>query len=92
MEAHAFSLTPSLINVHGTSHWSGLRALAYATPSVMDPHRVSSQISCCCPVPRRFCSCGSSELGLSYTPTVQMLGIDVGVSQLKALDLGLGGS
>ena len=50
--------TSSLI---ATSHWSGSRPLASATPSILDPHQDSSQISCCCPVSWRPCSFGSVE-------------------------------
>ena len=31
------------------SHWSGSRALASVTPSILDPHLDSSGLSCCCP-------------------------------------------
>ena len=38
------------------SHWSGLRSLASATLPILDPHRDSSQTSCCCPGSWRPCS------------------------------------
>jgi hypothetical protein len=69
------------------SHWSGSRTLASVPQSRLDPHRDSSQIACCCPVSWRSCSFGSAELGPSHT-----LAAHRWVGQLKALDLGLGGT
>jgi hypothetical protein len=52
---------------------------------------ISSRISCCCPVSWRSCSFGSAGPGpLSGQQFID--GVDGGVGQLKALDLGLGGS
>ena len=44
------------------SHWSGLRPLASAILSILDPHWVSSQILCCCSVSWRSCSLSSPGL------------------------------
>ena len=50
------------------SHWSGLRPLASATLSILDPHQNSSWISCCCPVSWRSCSFGSTGPSPSCAP------------------------
>ena len=69
------------------SHWSGLRPLASATLSILDPHWDSSQISCCCQ-----CHGDPVVLDLQNQPlhVLQhfMDGVDIGVGQFKALDLG----
>ena len=67
------------------SHWSVSRPLASATPSVLDPHWDSCQISCWCTVLRDL-----KALGLQGQPFMLQQFIDradVGVGQLKALDL-----
>lgn len=63
-----------------TCLWSGSRPMASATLSILDPSKNSSQMSCCYPVLWRSCR------------TSPFYGVDVGVGQVKALDLGLGGS
>lgn len=50
------------------SHWSGSRPPASVTLSILDPHRDSSRISCCCPVSRRSYSFRSAGLTLSQAP------------------------
>ena len=74
------------------SHWSGSRPLASITLLlILVTHWGSSQISCCCPVSWRSCSVGSGGRTLSHAQN--FIGeVDVGVGQIKALNLGLGGS
>ena len=64
------------------SHWSGMRPLASATPSVLDPHWVFSQISWLCPVSWRSCSLYLQNWPLHRLQ--QFIGrVDVGVGQSK---------
>lgn len=78
--------------------------LASATLSILESYWDSSQISCWCPVSWRACSFGSSMSVPSHTQAVLRcwggcwvdgggvdVGEDVGVDQLKALDMGLAG-
>jgi hypothetical protein len=69
---------------------SGTRPLATATLSILDPHRDSSQIDCCCPLSWRSYSLGSVGLAPSYIPTVHGW-CRCWVGQFKALDLSLRG-
>lgn len=71
------------------SHWSGSRALASTTPSTLDPHWDSAQISC--GYPKSWRSCSSAGPAFSHAAAVLRCGW-CGLSQLKALALGLGGS
>lgn len=73
------------------SHWCGLRPLASVILSEWGPRLDSSQISYCFPVSRSSCHFGSTGLAPSYAAEVHGW-VDVGVDQLKALDLDLGGS
>jgi len=68
--------------------WSSSRLLASATPSVLDPHWDSSQLACCCPVSWKPCCSGSHNHMLQQLKDEA----DLGMGQLKALDLSLGGS
>ena len=52
------------------SHWSSMRPLASATPSILEPHWDSSSLSCWCPVSWRSCSFGSVGPAPSHTPAV----------------------
>lgn len=59
---------------------------------ILDPQQNSSRISCCCPESRRSCGYISAGLVPSYAPAIHRWdrcwgGTDVGVGQLKALDL-----
>jgi hypothetical protein len=56
------------------SHWSGLRPLDSATPSILDSHWNSSWISCRCPVLWRFCSVGSMGPAFAHAPVVHRWG------------------
>jgi hypothetical protein len=56
------------------SHWSGLRPLASATPSVLDPNQDYSQISCCWPLSWRSYKFGSVGLTPSCALTVHRQG------------------
>jgi hypothetical protein len=54
------------------SHWSGLRPLSSATPSIVNPHWDSSRTSCRCPVSWR---CWGFEFAaLTLSPAVHGLG------------------
>ena len=66
------------------SYWSGSRSLASVTPSILDPHWDSSQLSCCCPLSWRSCSFGTVGLALSWVPTLADE-IDLGVGYDRAL-------
>ena len=90
MSQYTLDHTFFLANVHCNGHWSGLRPLASATLSILDPHQDSSWISCCCPVSWRSCSFRYVGLGLFMHPVVLGWG-RCWVGQLIALDLGLGG-
>ena len=60
-----YTLLPKRLSLEmlmAVSHWSGLRPLACATPSI--PHQDSPQS--CCPMSWRFYSFGSSGLVLSH--------------------------
>ena len=61
--------------------WSGMRPLASATLSVLEPRWNSSHVPYCCPVSWRFYSFGTAH-------TLQWFidGVHVGVNQLKILD------
>lgn len=80
-ESHSVSLwhTSSLVNAH-CNLWSGSRSLA----SVL-------LLSCCCPVSWRSCSFRSAKPAFRVQQQFTN-DVDVGVSQLRALDPGLGGS
>jgi hypothetical protein len=52
------------------SHWSGSRPLASLTPSILDAHPDSSQLSCCCSVSWRSCSFGTAGLALAWFPII----------------------
>ena len=56
------------------SHWSGLRPLASATLSILDPYWDSSQISCCCPVSWSSCVSGPAGWAPSLAPAVHRWG------------------
>lgn len=73
------------------SHWSDSRPLA-STLSKLGPHQDTPHLSCCCSVP-----CGSYNFGSGKDWPFHMLQqfkdeVNFGIGQLKALDLGLGGS
>ena len=57
------------------SYWSGSRALASATPSILGPHWNASRMFCCCPVSSRSCSFGARRLFLNnyfnFTPVAK---------------------
>jgi hypothetical protein len=75
------------------SHWSDSRPLDSATQSMLDPHRDFFLIACCCPESWRSCSfdfAGSSPSVLQKF--ILNIGVDVGMGQLKALDLEVDGS
>ena len=55
-------------------HRSGLRPLASATLSILDPYWDSSLISCCCPGSWRACGYGSGGPAPSHTPAVHRWG------------------
>ena len=83
--------TPLYLQVFiATTLCSGLRSLASATLSVLDPQWDSSQIFCCCPLSWRSCSFAFVEPVPSCTPAVHQWG-RCWLSQFKALDLGLRG-
>jgi hypothetical protein len=74
------------------NHWSGLRPLSSATLSILDPPKDSSPISCLLPCvieSLKFWFCRTSPF---YAHQQFIDKVDVGVDQLKALDLSLGGS
>ena len=72
------------------SHWSCLRSLASVTPSILDPHQDSSQLSC-----RRPCHGDPAALDPQNRPfqAFQPLtdDMDFEVGQLRALEPSLGG-
>lgn len=71
------------------NHGSGSRPLASVILSILDPHQDSSQRSCYCPV------CGDPEALVLYDWALLQQFIDrldVGVGQLRAPNLGPGGS
>ena len=72
------------------SHWFVLRPLASAALSILELQE-NSQILCCCPESWRSCGYGSAGPAPSHAPAVHRW-VDVGVGQLKALDLVLEGS
>lgn len=51
-------------------HWSGWTCLASVTPSILDLHLDSSQLSCCCPVSWRSGSFGTAGPALWWAPVV----------------------
>lgn len=73
------------------SHWSELRPLASSTSSILDPHQESSWISCCCPV----CHGDPAALDLQnqpFQPPQQFIDeVDIGMGQLKVLNMDMGG-
>jgi hypothetical protein len=73
--------------VHCLSPWTGSRPLASATLTILNDggDLNSSWIACCCPV--------VMEIPQLWGMLQQFIdGVGVGVDQLKALGLGLGGS
>lgn len=56
------------------SHWSGLRPLTSATPSILSPLQDSSQIPCCCPESWRTCAYIFSGPAPLPTPIVYQWG------------------
>ena len=82
--------TSLLENVHCTESLVWFQASGSSTLSILDPHRDSSQISCCCPVSQRSCSFGSAGPTPSYSPAIQRWGRCLQGTNLKALDPGLG--
>ena len=74
------------------SHWSGSRLVASATPSVLDPHLDSFQIYFFF----SLCHGNPAALDLQVWPLSLLQefidGVEVALSQLRVLDLGLGGS
>ena len=56
--SHNISLCPHILQLLfiAMSHWSGSRSLASVMPLILDPHWVSFQLSCYCPVSWRSCS------------------------------------
>ena len=88
---YRFAQTAWLANVHCSESSVRFEPSGFCytinTASLWD----SSWISCCWPVSWRSCSFGSVGLAPSHAPTVHRWGGSWG-GQLKALDLGLGGS
>jgi hypothetical protein len=72
------------------SHWSGSSPLASATDQYW-PSLGLLWISCCCPVSQRTFRFASAGPTTSCGPAVHR-SANVGVGQLRALDLGLSGS
>jgi hypothetical protein len=65
-------ISPSLASVMfiTMSCRSGSRSLASVTPSILNRHRDSSRLSCCCPMSWKSYRFGAAGLALSHIPTV----------------------
>lgn len=88
---HPFAPIALLANVHAVSHWSSSRPLTSGISSVLGPHQDFSQISGCCPELWRSYGFWSADQSLHILQQLIDV-VDVGVGQLKVLDLGLGDS
>lgn len=86
---YIFIHTRLLANI-AVSHQSGSKHLVFAISLILDPHWDSSQVSCF------LCHEDSAALDLQdclfYTLQQFIVEVDLGVGQLNALDVGLGGS
>lgn len=83
---HPLVQTASLANVHYNKSLVCFKASGFHYSITRTP-----LLPCGCPMSWRSCTFGSAGLAASSTPALHT-GEDVQVSQLKALDLGLGGS
>lgn len=78
-------------SLHSIS-WSRSSPLVFGTPSLLDPHQMSSRISCCCLESWRSCSYVLQGQSLQHSPAGHRWGVDVEESQFKALKVCLGSS
>lgn len=84
---HAVHQTPFLADVPYNKLLVWFKVSDSGMPSILDPHK-NSGMSCSCPESWRSCSSVSADWSLHRLQQV-IDGADVGVGQLKALNMGL---